>query len=91
MGEMPEAQYRGSVSAPRIWPANSGGKVPNTVEVWTSRFSKTRRGKTLGRRRRSWIDPTPSCGRVDLLTFGELIVIACRLDELCGDGVDSRL
>jgi hypothetical protein len=89
---MPEAQYLGSVSASGVWAAYLGGRVPNTVEVWTASFSKIPQGRTCGRRcRRSRIDPTPSCGCVGLRTFGQLIVIACRLEELCGDGVDSRL
>ncbi len=42
MKEMPEAQKRGSLSAPGICAANSGGKVPCTVEVWQPTFSNTR-------------------------------------------------
>jgi succinyl-diaminopimelate desuccinylase len=42
MSEMPEAQKRGSSSAPGICLANSGAKVPWTVEVWTPAFSNTR-------------------------------------------------
>ena len=42
MKEMPEAQKRGSLSAPGICLANSGGKVPCTVEVWQPTFSNTR-------------------------------------------------
>ncbi len=42
MKEMPEAQNRGSLSAPGIACANSGAKVPCTVEVWQPTFSNTR-------------------------------------------------
>ena len=42
MKEMPLAQKRGSCSAPGICLANSGGKVPCTVEVWQPTFSNTR-------------------------------------------------
>ena len=42
MSEMPEAQKRGSSSAPGICLANSGAKVPWTVEMWTPAFSNTR-------------------------------------------------
>ena len=42
MKEMPEAQKRGSLSAPGICLANSGAKLPCTVEVWQPTFSNTR-------------------------------------------------
>ena len=42
ISEMPEAQKRGSSSAPGICLRNSGENSPNTVEVWTPTFSKTR-------------------------------------------------
>ena len=42
MSEMPEAQKRGSSSAPGICLRNSGANSPNTVEVWTPTFSNTR-------------------------------------------------
>ena len=42
MKEMPDAQKRGSTSAPGMAFANSGAKVPCTVEVWQPIFSKTR-------------------------------------------------
>ena len=42
MKEMPDAQKRGSWSAPGICLANSGGNVPCTVEVWQPTFSNTR-------------------------------------------------
>ena len=40
--EMPEAQKRGSSSAPGICARNSGANSPCTVETWTPTFSKTR-------------------------------------------------
>ena len=42
MSEMPDAQNRGSVSAPGISLRNSGANSPNTVETWTPTFSNTR-------------------------------------------------
>ena len=42
MKEMPLAQKRGSFSAPGICLANSGAKLPCTVEVWQPTFSNTR-------------------------------------------------
>ncbi len=39
---MPDAQKRGSVSAPGICWRNSGANSPNTVETWTPTFSNTR-------------------------------------------------
>ena len=42
MKEMPLAQKRGSLSAPGICLANSGAKVPYTVEAWQPTFSNTR-------------------------------------------------
>ena len=42
MKEMPLAQKRGSWSAPGICLANSGAKVPCTVEMWQPTFSNTR-------------------------------------------------
>ncbi len=42
INEIPDAQKRGSSSAPGIWPRNSGENSPNTVEQWTPHFSKTR-------------------------------------------------
>ena len=40
--EMPEAQKRGSSSAPGMEAANSGAKLPCTVEMLTPTFSNTR-------------------------------------------------
>ena len=42
ISEMPDAQKRGSSSAPGICLANSGANVPNTVDVCTPAFSKKR-------------------------------------------------
>ena len=42
MNDMPDAQKRGSSSAPGICLANSGGNSPCTVEVWQPTFSNTR-------------------------------------------------
>ncbi len=42
MSDTPEAQKRGSTSAPGICLANSGAKLPCTVEAWMPAFSKTR-------------------------------------------------
>ena len=42
ISEMPDAQKRGSDSAPGIWLRNSGANSPCTVETWTPTFSNTR-------------------------------------------------
>jgi hypothetical protein len=42
MSEMPEAQNRGSVSAPGMSLRNSPANSPKTVETWTPTFSNTR-------------------------------------------------
>ena len=42
MSDTPEAQNRGSSSAPGICLRNSGANSPWTVEVWTPAFSNTR-------------------------------------------------
>ena len=42
MSEMPDAQNRGSASAPGISLRNSGANSPNTVETCTPTFSNTR-------------------------------------------------
>ena len=42
MRDTPEAQKRGSSSAPGICLRNSGANSPWTVEVWTPAFSNTR-------------------------------------------------
>ena len=42
ISEMPDAQKRGSVSAPGICLRNSGENSPKTVETWTPAFSNTR-------------------------------------------------
>ena len=42
MSDTPEAQKRGSSSAPGICLRNSGANSPWTVEVWTPAFSNTR-------------------------------------------------
>ena len=41
ISDTPEAQNRGSSAAPGICPANSGAKLPWTVEAWIPAFSNT--------------------------------------------------
>ena len=42
ISDTPDAQKRGSSSAPGIWLRNSGANSPCTVEVWMPAFSNTR-------------------------------------------------
>ena len=80
ISEMPDAQKAAPSSVPGICLANSGEKLPCTVEMWTPIFSKTRPCMTD-------ISPPPPSGR-DHRSRHEAARLA--VGARTGDGVLDR-